>query len=360
MKRITLSILITSLATSTLAVCPAQDRSRVLVPLFQGVDEPTMLVVLDGDTTEPLDVFDPFLATETRQIQVAKGDVSGDGIDDIIVGAGPGGGPHVRVFDGVNGAAIGEVARVGDTGLNVAAGDLNEDGFDDVIVGAGPGGGPRVRVFSGADFGGSVPPSAFIDFEAVPTQFTGGVRVAAGDINNDGVDDIIVGSGAGDPAEVRVYDGSTQLQVGEFVPYSPMFTGGVFVAAGDVNSDGLADIVVGAGPGDPAGPHVRVFDGLSSLGASAGDPPEELFFFRPYGDQFSGGVYVSAGDITGDGRDDIVTAASAGAGPRVIAITPNTGAQVLDIDLPGGPSEEVPTVALANTTLIRCGDFETR
>jgi hypothetical protein len=98
------------------------------------------------------------------------------------------------------------------------------DGFADVITGAGEGGGPHVRVFdgvTGADAGG------FFAFE--PT-FAGGVRVAAGAVTADGRVDIIAGSGPGRAAAFRVFD-ATGMQVSDVTAYGAAFTGGLFVAA---------------------------------------------------------------------------------------------------------------------------------
>jgi len=76
--------------------------------------------------------------------------LTGDGVAEIITGAGPGGGPHVRAFDVVGGVMevasffAYDVAFTG--GVNVAAADLTGDGVAEIITGAGPGGGPHVRV----------------------------------------------------------------------------------------------------------------------------------------------------------------------------------------------------------------------
>src|SRR5207247_11042939 len=110
----------------------------------------------------------------------AAGDVSGDRTPDIITGAGPGGGPHVKVFDGTTGALVEQwmaydVAFRG--GVSVAAGDVDGDGRSDVVTGAGPGGGPHVKVFSGAT--GALLSQAF----AYEADFRGGVWVTAGDVD---------------------------------------------------------------------------------------------------------------------------------------------------------------------------------
>ena len=79
--------------------------------------------------------------------------------------------------------------------------------------------------------------------------------MAAGDVNGDGHADIITGAGAGGGPHVSVFSGTDLSILASFFAYDPAFTGGVTVAAGDVNGDGLADIVTGAGAG--GGPHVE-------------------------------------------------------------------------------------------------------
>ena len=108
-------------------------------------------------------------------------------------------------------------------GVSVAAGDVDGDGRADIITGAGPGGGPHVRVWSGADFheiGG---------FFAYDPAFTGGVCVAAGDVNDDGRADIITGAGPGGGPHVRVWNATNFAEIGGFFAYDPAFTGGVQV-----------------------------------------------------------------------------------------------------------------------------------
>jgi len=81
------------------------------------------------------------------------------------------------------------------------------------------------------------------------------VRVASGDVNGDGINDVVVAAGPGGGPQVNVYDGTSLQLVHSFYAYNALFDDGIFVAVGDVNGDGYADIITGAGQG--GGPHVQ-------------------------------------------------------------------------------------------------------
>lgn len=130
-----------------------------------------------------------------------------------------------------------------------------------IFAGLGAGGAPHVKVFDGNNG------AELSSFMAYNQSLPGGVRVAAGDINGDGAADIITGAGAGGGPHVKVLDGRTGAELRSFFAFDAAFSGGITVAAGDVNDDGIADIVASGGPG--GGPHVKVFDGKTGSALSA-------------------------------------------------------------------------------------------
>lgn len=151
--------------------------------------------------------------------------------------------------------------------------------------------------------------------------FAGDVRTATADVTGDGIDDFIGASGPGMVAEIAIIDGATNQVIARFNPYEPTFRMGVFVAAADLNGDGMADVVVT--PDQGGGPVVAVYDGAKlaaglANGHGFGQPAQLNRFFGIEGDpNFRGGARPSLGDVDGDGTPDLMVSAGFLGGPRI-------------------------------------------
>src|SRR5439155_1617539 len=141
------------------------------------------------------------------------------------------------------------------------------------------------------------------DFFAYDQSFTGGVRVAVGDVTGDSTPDIVTATGAGGGPHVKVFDGATGKVVREFYAYDAGFSGGVFVAVADLDADGKAEIVTGPGAG--IAPTVKVFSGADG---------SLLTSFAGFDAGFTGGVRVAAYSLDASGRPAIAVAPGAGGG----------------------------------------------
>ena len=261
----------------------------------------------------------------TGGVRVATADVDGDGVVDIITATGPGGGPHVKVFDSATGAEkLSFFAYVStfSGGVNIAVGDVDGDGIADIITGAGAGGGPHVKVFDGRTG------AEKLSFFAYVSTFTGGVTVGSGDINNDFIDEIITGAGSGGGPHVKIFDGLTATELSSFYAFAANFSQGVNVAAGDTDRDGIAEIFVGTGLDTPV---VNVFSPDGTLKNS---------FLADAADSASG-VRVTGVDLHGDGIKLLLFGNGANRPSNFRFLDPLTGMEVLNdtafgVPLPGG------------------------
>ncbi len=142
-------------------------------------------------------------------------------------------------------------------------------------------------------------------FSVVTANEPGGMSVAVADLGHDGTAEIVLGSGLGNEPRVHAYRGDG-TEIGSFLAYDASMGLGVNVAACDFDGDGTTEIVTV--PMRGAAPHVRVFDNYGNL-VDAG--------FYAYAETMTVGVNLACGDMDGDGRAELATLPSVGAGSHI-------------------------------------------
>ena len=285
------------------------------------------------------------------------GDMNGDGFDDLIVGAYYSGGPNGRhsgssfvIFgeasgfsaaidlsslDGNNGFRLNGEA-VGDlSGCSVSsAGDVNADGFDDVIIGARGAGSSYIVFGKTSGFDPVMSLSILNGNNGFRLDGSGHSVSGAGDINGDGFDDLIVGDFGADPN--GDFSGSSYVIFGKASGFSAAMdlssldgnngfrlngeaagdmSGFSVSNAGDVNGDGFGDLIIGAirgGVYDSGSSYVVFgkasgFDAEMNLASLNGKNGVRLEGVA--GNDLSGSSVSGAGDVNGDGFDDLIIGA---------------------------------------------------
>jgi hypothetical protein len=324
-----------------------------LIATGAGYGMPPEIKVYDAATGQLRLDFMAYEPSFMGGVRVAVADMNGDGVPDIVTAPGgvqvtlvnvngalvpsfdfsAGRAPEIKVFSGVDGHVIDDFLAYPASftaGLFVAVADVNGDGTPDIITGPDATGQPdhtNVRVFYfnpyQPHFGEEVTPD--VQFNAYDRRFGGGVRVAAADFNGDSSADIVTAPGIWSGPDVRIWDGKALTQqmlsmIGEFLAYDYRYFGGVFVSVGDVNGDGMIDIVTGTNGN--GGPETKAFSGVNVLSSPTPTIVDDFFAYDP---AFNGGDRVAVVDVNGDGKADIITGAGPGGGPHVRIFDGGTG-----------------------------------
>jgi hypothetical protein len=209
-------------------------------------------------------------------------------------------------------------------GLNVAVGDVTGDGVPDIVV-AAQSQNTMVTVINGASLNTSTPSVSTVrTFPAYAPNFTGGASIAVAYMNGDKYADIVTVLAGGGQAKVHVLDGysivsgAAVLAVDSYIALPPSYTLGATVAVGDVNADGVPDIVVAAGVNGSS--QIVVTNGASAMTGSANPSNIASFYAYPtpgastpnYTATAEAPVRIALKDILGDGRMEIFTSQGTG------------------------------------------------
>ena len=264
---------------------------------------------LSGGT--PFRTIDAFGGEVSGPISIAAGNLTGDSRAEIVAAAPTYSGPEVKVFDPTTGAADSTLYPYGGEGVSsvaVALGDVNGDGKRDIVVSADTPSGTEVRA---VDLNGT----ELADFYVLDPAVIPGASIAAGDLDGDGKAEIVLGGGPttgpwppdanGPDQDVAVYE-PDGTEVHRFDAYPGLFQGGVRVGLADVLGDSRPEMITAPGPG--TAPEIEVW---SQGWVQDLDHGTRLGHFLAFGASFRGGVSLATGDVNGDGRAEIV----AGNGP---------------------------------------------
>lgn len=248
----------TQTVTLTVNAAPATPGSGpfTVQGSVPGTNSTVTVLNADGSVRFTRTVFDPGF---TGGVNVAQGDVNDDGVNDVIVSPGVGGGGVVHVLDSVTGNMLRTITFFANDfrgGVALEAGDTRALGYDQVIVGAGDTGGPRVMVLD------LKTNRVLNDFFAGTSTGRGGVgSLDLAEVFSGKGQNIIVGSGVNLPPDVQVFSGSTARRIGTIPTAAAGFdTGGLRARAGDMNTTTNVRPILVAPLLSPAGTPETQFD----------------------------------------------------------------------------------------------------
>jgi uncharacterized repeat protein (TIGR01451 family) len=303
---------LTAFATTVVAPpTPTADTPALIIGTDDGCNILGIVRVIDPVLGGELASFEPYLGYK-GSVRVASGDVNGDGVSDIVVAPGRGRAGLVRVFTAagtpLDGGAF-DFYPFGTSwrgGVEVAVG--NVDGLPgNEIIAATSTGKPLVNVFQ---VNGSVNPTPIRSFRPFPKPYAAGVMLTVGDYGTytngswsnlpDGRAEIAVGTNAGVPAQVRIFNAAptTPVLLRSFLPFGSKFRRGVTLSSARFSSAVIEDLFVGTGVGGKS--QLKIFDGSGA--PAGGSDAFTTFFSKP-----NALLFTAALDLTGgNGKVDSI------------------------------------------------------
>ena len=218
---------------------PAEDGIILLRPLEDVVGATfvngAFVRIFDADGDSKRNGFFAYNNKAKGGNQVVEYNLNGKGEKELVTA----GESRVDIYDdnGSLHASFFPYTSAYKQGINISVGDLEGDGTIEIVTGTEDGGGAQVRVFN--KDGVLINPGFF----AYDKNFRGGVNVAVGDLNDDGLDEIITGPGTGGGPQVKVYNKEGALLNAGFFAYDAADRDGVEVSAADLDGDGKDEII---------------------------------------------------------------------------------------------------------------------
>lgn len=281
--------------TVTYSVATKSDSANRIIVSKQSNGTRVIAIVTVKSGSETLKTVKVFGKTLRAEVSTMLTDLDGDGTEELIAYTGKGAPAQVALYktDGTRITMINAFKKSFTGGITVLATDMTGDGKKELILAPQSSAAPNVRIFN--HLGKHVR-----TFRAGPKQFTGGLRIASGDLDGDRKAELLVTSQSNGTSALRVYSISGK-QKDTFNLFGKTSRGGYVVTTADLDGDGDDEVV--AGTGDGLAPEIRTFSGGG----------KHLKTIKPFAPSERSGMHLSAGDINGDGKDEIVvTYAAAG------------------------------------------------
>lgn len=358
---------IPSTPTPTPTITPTPVKKATCLIVSQGYGGKTVNKIIRPDNPRdigrfqrvasfqgmPAELATALGSSRIRSANTAVADIDGDGAKDVIVGFGPGGygsvSPSIitvwNPFGSVNGpkaitskgifspAARNPLLRNLHGAVNVCAGNfVAEQGLPVIIAAQGLGGDNQIRVLQLEKAGNRWKFKLIGQFQgltglAVRGNSSGGTSIATGDVDGDGLDELIVGQmngeGAGTLFQVLdLHQENDQIKVAsrttpkEGMPFSHRGLGGINLAVGDIDGDGENEIITATAGNPNNSSFIWIFNvfcqptthKITAITPISGMNPIPVFDknMNP-----SGAVDVTVGDLDEDGIDEVVVSTQA-------------------------------------------------